>query len=57
MIRALEQRYSQLRGQLETSLAQPEKNMAEVDWLVDELERCQLDIKAVLGVQGNNPNE
>lgn len=57
MISALQQRYAQLRTQLETLLAQPNKDMAEVDRLVDELERCQLDIKAELGVQGNNPNE
>lgn len=57
MISALQQRYGQLREQLETLLAQPDKDMAEVDWLVDALERCQLDIKAELGVQGNNPNE
>jgi hypothetical protein len=38
-------------------LAQPEKDMAEVDHLVDALERVQLDIKAELGIQGNNPNE
>lgn len=57
MIRPLQLRYGQLRAQLETLLAQPNKNMIEVDWLVDELERCQLAIKAELGVQGNNPNE
>ncbi len=53
----LQLRYGQLREQLETLLTQPDKDMAEVDRLVDELERCQLDIKAELGVQGNNPNE
>lgn len=57
MIGALQQRYSQLRAELETLLAQPHKDMTEVDRLVDELERCQLDIKAELGVLGNNPNE
>lgn len=57
MISVLQQRYGQLRTRLEALLAQPEKDMAEVDRLVDELERCQLDIKAQLGVQGNNPNE
>ncbi|MEY3872096.1 MAG: hypothetical protein RLZZ296_1091, partial [Pseudomonadota bacterium] len=44
-------------ARLETLLAQPEKDMAEVDHLVDALERVQLDIKAELGIQGNNPNE
>jgi hypothetical protein len=38
-------------------LAQPTKDMAAVDNLVFELERIQLDIKAELGIQGNNPNE
>ena len=57
MISTLQQRYGQLRAELETLLAQPEKDMTEVDRLVDELERCQLDIKAALGVQGTNPNE
>lgn len=57
MISTLQQRYGQLRAELETLLAQPEKDMTEVDRLVDELERCQLDIKAALGLQGNNPNE
>ncbi len=57
MISALQTRYGFLRDRLETLLAQPEKDMAEVDRLVDELERCQLDIKAELGIQGNNPNE
>jgi hypothetical protein len=57
MISALQLRYGQLRARLEALLAQPDKDMAEVDRLVDELERCQLDIKAELGVLGNNPNE
>ena len=57
MISALQQRYGQLRTQLETLLAQPEKDLVEVDRLVDELERCQIEIKTELGVRGNNPNE
>lgn len=56
-IATLQARYVQLREELENLLAQPEKNMFEVDRLVDDLERCQLDIKAALGVEGNNPNE
>ncbi len=57
LVGALQHRYGQLRAQLESLLAQPDKDMVEVDRLVDQLERCQLDIKAELGVQGNNPNE
>ena len=49
--------YEHLRARLEYLLAQPEKDMAEVDHLVDALERVQLDIKAELGIHGNNPNE
>ena len=56
-VSALRSDYDQLRARLETLLAQPEKDMAEVDHLVDALERVQLDIKAELGIQGNNPNE
>lgn len=57
MMPTLQKRYGELRARLESLLAQPEKDMVEVDRLVDELERCQLDIKGALGVQGNNPNE
>jgi hypothetical protein len=56
-ISVLRSDYDDLRARLETLLAQPEKDMAEVDHLVDALERVQLDIKAELGIQGNNPNE
>ena len=49
--------YAQLRLQLESLLAQPDKDMAAVDRLVDALERLQLAIKADLGIRGNNPNE
>jgi hypothetical protein len=54
---ALQAEYAQLRRQLESLLAQPDKDMAEVDRLVNALERLQLAIKAVLGIRGNNPNE
>jgi hypothetical protein len=53
----LRTQYDDLRARLETMLAQPTKDMAAVDNLVFELERIQLDIKAELGIQGNNPNE
>ena len=56
-VTALKSDYDDLRARLETLLAQPEKDMAEVDRLVDALERIQLDIKSELGIQGNNPNE
>ena len=49
--------YAQLRQRLESLLAQPDKDMAAVDRLVDALERLQLAIKAELGIRGNNPNE
>ena len=49
--------YDDLRARLEALLAQPEKDMTEVDHVVDALERIQLDIKAELGIQGNNPIE
>jgi hypothetical protein len=56
-ISVLRSDYNHLRAQLEALLAQPEKDMAEIDHLVDALERVQLDIKAELGLEGNNPNE
>ena len=46
-----------MRQQLEGLLNQPDKDMAEVERLVSELERLQLAIKAELGIRGNNPNE
>ncbi len=49
--------YERMRQQLEGLLNQPDKDMVEVDRLVNELERLQLAIKAELGIRGNNPNE
>ncbi len=46
-----------MRQQLEGLLSQPDKDMAGIDRLVNDLERLQLAIKAELGIQGNNPNE
>ena len=46
-----------MRQELESLLSQPDKDMAEVDRLINALERLQLTIKAELGIQGNNPNE
>jgi hypothetical protein len=56
-VSALRLNYGLMRARLESLLGQPEKDMAMVDRLVSELERIQLDIKAELGVLGNNPNE
>ena len=53
----LRKRYNRLRASLETLLAQPVKDMPAVDRLVDELETVQLQIKAALGIRGNNPLE
>lgn len=49
--------YAAMRQQLESALAQPEKDMVLVDSLVHELAQLQLRIKAAHGLQGNNPNE
>ena len=49
--------YEWMRQRLESLLNQPDKDMAEVDRLVNALERLQLAIKAELGIRGNNPNE
>ncbi len=54
---ALQAEYARMRQQLEGLLSQPDKDMVEVDRLVNELERLQLTIKAELGIRGNNPNE
>ena len=52
---ALQVEYEHLRARLELLLAQPEKDMAAVDRIVDELEQVQLKIKCALGLKGNNP--
>jgi hypothetical protein len=49
--------YERMRQQLESLLNQPDKDMVEVDRLINELDRLQLAIKAELGIRGNNPNE
>ncbi len=54
---ALQAEYVRMRQQLEGLLSQPDKDMAEVDRLVNALERLQMSIKAELGIRGNNPNE
>ncbi len=53
----LRQRYDQMRAELEALMAQPVRQMRRIDRLVDALERVQLELKAALGMQGNNPNE
>jgi len=49
--------YERLRLRLQSLLAQPNRNLIEVDSLVGDLDRLQLAIKAELGIRGNNPNE
>jgi hypothetical protein len=49
--------YERMRQRLESLLNQPDKDIAEVDRLVNALERLQLAIKAELGIRGNNPIE
>jgi hypothetical protein len=49
--------YERMRQQLESLLNHPDKDMAEVDRLINDLDRLQLAIKAELGILGNNPNE
>lgn len=53
----LRQRYSQLRAELETLMAQSVRDMPRIHHLVDELEQVQLQLKSALGIEGNNPNE
>jgi hypothetical protein len=49
--------YDRLRQQLERLMAEPVKDFAAIDQLVDGLERVQLAIKAQHGIKGNNPLE
>jgi hypothetical protein len=49
--------YDRLRQELERLMAEPEKDFAAIDELVDRLERVQLAIKEQQGVKGNNPFE
>ena len=49
--------YARMRQRIENLLTQPDKDMAEVDRLVNALEHLQLAIKAEFGIRGNNPNE
>lgn len=53
----LQAEYRRLRGELERLLAEPEKDLAKVDMLVDQLEKVQLAFKGQHGIKGNNPNE
>ena len=53
----LQAEYRRLREELERLLAAPEKDMAKVDMLVDQLEKVQLAFKGQHGIKGNNPNE
>lgn len=53
----LRELYGQLREELETLMAQSEKDMPRIHHLVDELELVQLQLKTEMGILGNNPNE
>ena len=53
----LRQRYDAMRAELEALMAQPVRDMLRIDHLVDALEQVQLELKAALGIEGNNPNE
>ena len=53
----LQAEYRLLREELERLLAEPEKDLAKVDMLVDRLEKVQLAFKGQHGIKGNNPNE
>jgi hypothetical protein len=49
--------YGRLREELERLVAEPVKDFAAIDQLVDRLERLQLAIKEQHGIKGSNPNE
>jgi hypothetical protein len=53
----LESAYDRLRAQLQAAQEAPVKDFAEIDLLIEQLEKLQLAIKAQHGIQGNNPNE
>jgi len=53
----LEADYARMRAQLQALQAQPVKDFAKIDRLIDELEKLQIAIKAEHGVRGNNPLE
>lgn len=53
----LRRRYDQMRAELETLMSQSARDMPRIHHLVDELEQVQLQLKAALGIEGNNPNE
>lgn len=50
-------RYDRMRAELEALMAQPVRDKPRIHHLVDQLERVQLQLKAALGIPGNNPNE
>jgi hypothetical protein len=57
MAQDLPAHYDYLREELERLMAEPVKDFAAIDQLVERLERLQLAIKAQHGIKGNNPNE
>jgi Spy/CpxP family protein refolding chaperone len=57
MTQDLPVQYQRLREEMERLMAEPVKDFAAIDQLVDRLERLQLAIKEQHGIKGNNPNE
>ncbi len=53
----LRQRHAQMRAELEALMASPVRDLPRIDQLVDQLEQVQLQLKAALGIAGNNPHE
>ncbi|MEO7399723.1 MAG: hypothetical protein ABIV07_02975 [Polaromonas sp.] len=49
--------YERLREELERRMAEPVKDFARIDELIEQLELIQLAIKGEQGIRGNNPNE
>lgn len=57
MTQDLPAQYERLREEMERLMAEPVKDFAAIDDLVDRLERLQLAIKEQHGIKGNNPHE
>lgn len=52
----LRSHYAALRAHMQALMGQPVRDLRCIGDLVDELERVQLQIKAMQGIEGNNPN-
>ena len=57
LMQDLPAQYERLREEMKRLMAEPVKDFAAIDQLVDRLERLQLAIKEQHGIKGNNPNE